>query len=40
MKIIDRQTYEKDDTLAKIAFSLQCGLDDVVEIQNEAERKV
>ena len=26
------------DTLAKIATALQCGLDDIVEIQNDAEK--
>lgn len=26
------------DSLAKIATALQCGLDDIVEIQNEAEK--
>ena len=27
------------DTLAKIATALECGLDDIVEIQNEAEKE-
>lgn len=26
------------DTLAKIATALECGLDDIVEIQNDAEK--
>jgi DNA (cytosine-5)-methyltransferase 1 len=26
------------DTLAKIATALQCGLDDIVEIQNDAKK--
>lgn len=27
------------DTLTKIATALECGLDDIVEIQNEAEKE-
>lgn len=26
------------DTLAKIATALECGLDDIVEVQNDAEK--